>query len=84
MYCLIDGAAGIYVPQEFVSRYDTKLWNVKRDDVEILEHGPDHEYYWETWDDVLSYAHYIDENGIEFQLYQDSDLFAIGADEEIE
>ena len=74
--CLLDGARGIYIPQAFVTCYDPIAWHVSADDVAILEAGPDHEDYWEAWDDVLREAYYDDERG-HWTLEQDGDLFAV-------
>ena len=74
---LVSDSRGVYVPQSFVSNYDISLWSdIDPDDVEILAEGPEHEYYWETWNDVLSSAKYI-HGGNEWVLHQDGDLFAI-------
>lgn len=78
---LIDGSQGIYVPQAFVTRYGPAQWGIAAEDVEILEAGPDHEHYWETWDSVLSDAEYSNEHGT-WYLHQDGDLFAVVLNEE--
>lgn len=76
--CLIDGAAGIYVPQRFAETYDLQKWGLDplSDDVAILRAGPDHEYYWEAWENTLNNAAMEDKDGNTWTLYQDSDLFA--------
>jgi hypothetical protein len=75
--CIIDGCWGIYVPREFASRGMAEAWGVKAEDIEILLAGPDHEFYWETWDDVEREAAYVDASGKRWTLYQDGDLFAV-------
>jgi len=48
-----DGARGIYIPQYFAESIERDLVKgVSDEDWEILEAGPDHEFYWEAWDDV--------------------------------
>lgn len=73
---LLDGSRGIYIPQNFAENFDTEEWHVSQEDANILLAGPDHDLYWETWDDVLSTAFY-EQNGHTFTLYQDGDLFAL-------
>lgn len=68
---LVPDHHGIYVPKTFVENYDPHVWNVKEEDANVLEAGPDGQYYWETWDDVLGYAYYE-----AWRLYQDGDLYA--------
>ena len=74
-----DSARGVYIPQHFAE-------NIKRDAVRgvnldawnALEQGPDgHEYYWEYWDEVLNDATVIDDQGREYTLHQDGDLWLI-------
>jgi len=51
MECLVDGARGIYAPQFFAECYGLE-WGLSQEDMDILLAGPDHEFYWEAWDDV--------------------------------
>ena len=80
---ILSDARGVYIPRDFVTdKYNEitvdhcKAWGIKDEDAEILASGPDHEYYWETWDDVLSNAQYTDEEGNKYFLNQDGDLWA--------
>ena len=69
-----DSARGIYIPQYFAE-------TVKRDEIlfvtdeewDILEAGPEHEFYWDAWDSVLNSAETRD-GGV---LWQDGDLWII-------
>ena len=74
-----DGNRGIYVPQHFAESVNRDmLRNVSLDDLAILEAGPDHEWYWETWDSVESNAEMVDEHGVTWTLIQvDGDLWAV-------
>ena len=71
-------ARGVYIPQHFAE-------SIKRDCVEgvsaedwaILESGPDHEHYWDAWNDVEQTAIVMDQTGKRFTLYQDGDLWLI-------
>jgi hypothetical protein len=76
---IIDGAMGIYVPQEFAKRYDLKVWHIEQEAIDILLEGPDHEHYWEVWDEALTYARFS-ANGHTWGLYQDGDLFTVRDD----
>lgn len=77
---LFNDHHGQYIPRMFAedcSPAETH-WHYDEDDRQILLQGPDHELYWDTWDDVLNTAYYLDPNdGRKFTLMQDSDLFAI-------
>lgn len=78
--CLVDGAAGIYVPLRFACAYDMAAWNVREEQADILRAGPNHKHYWDAWEDVLREAFFIDEKGKRWTLGQDSDLFAYRED----
>lgn len=75
---LVDAAHGIYVPQYFAQTTPRDLLSgVSEQDWLILEAGPDHEWYWEAWDDVLSNAVITDDDGTVYYLYQDGDLWLV-------
>lgn len=80
---ILSDARGVYIPRDFVTdtynKVDVdhcKAWNITQEDAEILASGPDHEYYWGTWDDVLNHACYTDDKGNKYFLSQDGDLWA--------
>lgn len=73
---LVDGHHGVYVPEVFATNYDLSEWSINPDEALELQ-DVDNEYYWDVWDDVLSYATYTDKDGHEWFLYQDSDLWAV-------
>jgi hypothetical protein len=77
--CLIDGAAGIYVPRNFYERFDLDSWNLDTADLKDLS-NPYNDLYWDAWDDVLRNAEFHDDNGHIWRLYQDGDLFAVRDD----
>ena len=67
---VIDGCHGIYIPQTFAEWYPEWLDDEEK---EILLAGPEHELYWETWDEVTSreyedQAIYLGESGDVFIL----------------
>lgn len=74
--CLLDSAHGQYIPQSFVELYNADEWGISEEDAEILLSGPDHEWYWETWEEVLNSAEFTDNNGNKYCLHQDGDLWA--------
>ena len=73
---LLGDSHGQYVPRVFVNGFDMNLWGVEPEDVELLQKGPEAEYYWDTWEHVLSSAEYSD-GMYTYKLYQDGDLFAV-------
>lgn len=75
--CIIDGACGIYVPKEFALRFPSRI---QEKDRKVLLAGPDHEEYWDVWDDVLGSVTIIDTRNMEWSLFQDGDLFAVRED----
>lgn len=81
---ILSDARGVYIPRDFVTDGcgeiavdHCKAWGIGKEDAEILASGPDHEFYWGTWDDVLSNAQYVDEEGNKYFLSQDGDLWAL-------
>lgn len=77
--CLIvDDHHGIYVPQVFCQRYK-KTDKVSQEDWDICLSGPDHEFYWESWEIILDNwgGEETDQAGNKYQIgiYQDGCLF---------
>lgn len=70
---IVDGAMGIYVPEQFAVRFDCAEFGIAAEDRAVLLAGPDHELYWDTWDEVLGEARTSDG----YTLAQDGDLFLI-------
>lgn len=82
IHCIVDGAKGIYVGQDFALRFDMRQWGVSESDENVLLEGPacpmtgtPNVSYWDVWDEVLRDAEYQDENGDTWVLEQDGDLF---------
>ena len=82
---LLYDSHGIYIPQNFAGSFGC-LWRVEGMSEEqwvILEAGPEHEWYWETWEEVLNNAVITNPTTHErFTLYQDGDLWLIPVDAE--
>lgn len=81
---ILSDSRGVYVPRDFVTDDNNDVekshcaaWGITPDDAEILAAGPDHEFYWETWDAVLDNAEFTDDNGNRYYLYHDGDLWGV-------
>jgi len=73
-----DCNRGVYIPQHFAESVRREfVSNVSPEDWAILESGPDHEHYWDAWNDVEMNAILTDESGEQWRLYQDGDLWII-------
>ena len=82
---LLDSNRGIYIPRDFANEIKRECVDgVSDDDWRVLEAGPDHEWYWEAWNDVENNAIVTDpSNGIRYRIYQDGDCFLVPEDCEI-
>ena len=47
----VDASWGIYIPQRFCESYE-KPDNISEEDWAICLKGPEHEWYWEAWDEI--------------------------------
>ena len=75
---LVSDGFGVYIPQVFTERVNfTRLKNADPADWEIISQGPDTEYYWEAWDCILAGVNLVADDGAEYYLWQDGDLWAI-------
>jgi hypothetical protein len=75
----LSDARGIYIPRDFANSFVDRskhVQNVTEEDWAILE-DPDHEWYWEAWDEVLQNAVVTDNEGTRFRLSQNGDLWLI-------
>lgn len=76
----LNDARGVFIPRDFANSFIDRakhVAGVSDEDWAILEAGPDHEHYWDTWADVCDSAVVTDENGVKFTLHQDGDLWLI-------
>ena len=79
----LNDSRGVYLPQCFVEDCGAAFWSVCTEDRDILKAGPDHEWYWDAWENVLNSAVFTDDDGMRWELWQDwdeGDLFAICPD----
>lgn len=79
-----DSARGVYIPQFFAETVRRELVrNVTPEQFDILLAGPNHTYYWDTWNDVECQAEIHAPDGKVFTLWQNGDLWLIERGEEI-
>lgn len=74
---LLDECRGVYIPKAFAECFDLEAWRLTEADVETLLEGPENEWYWEQWHEVMARAYHLDEKGNRWFLYQDGSLFAM-------
>lgn len=73
-----DGNRGIYIPQNFAQDVDrSKVTGVDAAQWADLEAGPEGEFYWETWAMVTDSARLKTDDGREWYLWQDGDLWMV-------
>jgi len=78
MDLLCDSHHGVYIPQIMGERMAAAGWQgLEPDDLQTLAAGPDHEWYWDSWDRILNNAEWRDpDTGETWRLLQDGDLWA--------
>ena len=83
---LLGDSHGIYIPKrwadEIEDEEEAESYSVSWQDVLICQAGPDHELYWEAWNSILQSALW-NENGEDWRLLQNGDLWAVRSDVEI-
>lgn len=80
-------ARGVFIPQHFAESVKREfVHGVSDEDWKTLEEGPDAEWYWDAWSNVLDRAVIKSPDGKEGFLWQDGDLWVIWgeADEDYE
>lgn len=80
--CVADSARGQYIPQHIAESLDwTKASGFDSYDLAILKVGPEHEFYWESWESILDNSEFTDSNGDSWKLAQgeSGDVFLINA-----
>lgn len=68
---LIGSGFGVHIPQMFAATFRSQLSQQQADDLS----DPANEFYWDTWDSVLSKTFTI--RGKSYTLWTESDLWAI-------
>jgi hypothetical protein len=74
-----DSARGIYIPQHFAeSVVRSCVCGVDAEQWHILESGPDHEFYFDVWCEVIDSARITDpKSGVAYSIWQDGDMWLI-------
>ena len=88
---LADSHHGIYIPQLVVQQYlEHPMWDwskVSKEDIDSVLAGHDNEWYWEAWDDIMCEVKVVDEDGTEYMIMYNEDLWLVPtsiSEEEIE
>jgi hypothetical protein len=79
MLLWLSDARGQYIPRDFANSFANRaehVVGVKDEDWAILEAGPDHEWYWEAWNDVCDNA-VITAGGERYRVWQDGDCWLV-------
>jgi hypothetical protein len=82
---LLGDSHGIYIPQLYcsdISEDDCEALSIDWEDVQTCQSGPDEELYWDSWLSICDSASW-EENGDEWRLLQNGDLWAIRAEAEL-
>jgi uncharacterized protein YfiM (DUF2279 family) len=83
---LLGDSHGIYIPKfwcDGLSEEEAEDLSISWEDVQICQSGPDSELYWDAWQSIERDALIIEDDGSEWRLYQNGDLWQIRADVEI-
>lgn len=88
---LADSHHGVYIPQLVVQQYlEHPMWDwskVSKEDIDSVLAGHDNEWYWEAWDDIMCEVKVVDEDGTEYMIMYNEDLWLVPtsiSEEEIE
>ena len=74
---LLDSNRGVYIPQNFATECNADYFvGINADDFKTIKSGPNTEFYWDAWNNILDNAEYH-ESGHIWRLYQDGDLFLV-------
>lgn len=79
---LVNDAHGIYIAQSFCQAYSAYITNMDKvkEDFDICLDGPDNEYYWDAWENLLNNIEFTNDNGDKYtigNLGENGDLWAI-------
>ena len=70
---LINEDAGIHLPRKFYENFDLRTWGLEPTDYQELQ-DPEHELYWDLWEDLLSKAIHYNTKGV-WKLDHNNDLY---------
>jgi hypothetical protein len=79
---LVDSHHGIYTAQLFCKWYAPYITNMEevKEDFDICILGPDNEFYWESWENLINNIEFTNDKGEKFtigNLGEECDLWAI-------
>lgn len=81
MLLWLSDARGQYIPRDFATSFADRAKDVSGvadKDWEILEAGPDHEWYWEAWSSVCDSCVVTDDKAnVKYSIWQDGDCWLI-------
>lgn len=80
MMLWLSDARGVFIPRDFAASFADRakaVSGVSDEDWQTLEAGPDEEWYWEAWENVLRDAVVTDEHGVKYRVHQDGDCWLI-------
>jgi len=88
---LADSHHGVYIPQLVVQQYlEHPMWDwskVSKEDIDSVLAGHDNEWYWEAWENIMNEVKVVDEDGTEYMMMENEDLWLVPtniSEEEIE
>jgi len=78
---VISDSHGIYVPRNFISFITISatytITNVEKEAIEIVRSGPDHEHYWDAWDEIERDAIITDDDNLRYFIHMDGDCWIV-------
>jgi hypothetical protein len=74
----LDGNRGRYLPRDFACSFANRrdVSGISSRDWRTLQAGPDHDWYWEAWDNVCDHAK-VSLNDVTYTVYMDGDCWLI-------
>ncbi len=81
MQLICDSNRGIYAPQQTILSLCEEIVNqLPKDAVNDVLDGPDNEWYWKSWEDILNQT--VTFEGKTYRLDQDEDVWMMEEGEE--
>lgn len=78
---IADSHHGIYTPKLVVDgELSNTTWDwsgVDKEDIKSIQNGPDDDWYWDAWANVIDNVSITGLDGTKYFLYQNDDLWAI-------
>jgi len=81
---LADSHHGVYIPQFTVKDHlNHPAWDwseVSQDDVQAVLAGPDGDWYWEAWENIMGTVIVTDDQGTRYNIMYNEDLWLVPTD----